>query len=65
VNVDALRKQAAAKPAAAAAKAPSKAPVSAPVAEEKKKGCAAVILLLVSIAGTGVGLLSLLLFAGR
>ncbi len=65
VNVDALRKQVAAKPAAPAAKAPSKAPASAPVVEEKKKGCAAVILLLVSIAGTGVGLLSLLLFAGR
>jgi pSer/pThr/pTyr-binding forkhead associated (FHA) protein len=65
VNVDALRKQVAAKPASSAAKAPAKAPANAPAVEEKKKGCAAVILLLVSIAGTGVGLLSLLLFAGR
>ena len=64
VNVDALRKQAAAKPAGPAAKAAPKAPATAPVVEEKKKGCAAVILLLVSLAGTGVGLLSLLLFAG-
>jgi len=70
VNVDALRKQAAAKPAAkptGGAKAPGRASVNvpAPVVEEKKKGCAAVIFLLASVAGTGVGLLSLLLFAGR
>ena len=59
VNVEALRKQASAPAAKPAAKVP------APVPEEKKKGCAAVILLLVSLAGTGVGLLSLLLLAGR
>jgi hypothetical protein len=70
VNVDALRKQAAARPSTksgAGTKAPGRASatVQAPAADEKKKGCAAVIVLLVSIAGTGVGLLSLLLFAGR
>ena len=74
VNVDALRKQAAAKPATKPATKPtagSKAPgresaiVPAPGVEDKKKGCAAVLLLLVSIAGTGVGLLSRLLIAGR
>ena len=70
VNVDALRKQAAARPATksgAGAKAPGRASalVQEPAADEKKKGCAAVIVLLVSVAGTGVGLLSLLLFAGR
>ena len=68
VNVEALRKQV----AAAAAKGPGASPAAQAAAkavsqipEEKKKGCAAVILLLVSLAGTGVGLLSLLLLSGR
>lgn len=67
VNVDALRKQAAAKTGTPAAKAPFRAPApgASTAAEEKKKGCAAVIVLLLSVAGTGVGLLSLLLFSGR
>lgn len=63
VNVDALKKQAASAKSQAASQAAAKAMAQAP--EEKKKGCAAVILLLVSLAGTGVGLLSLLLLAGR
>ena len=66
VNVESLRKQAAAKPTAGS-KAPGRAPanVPAPEVEAEKKGCSMVIVLLVSLAGTGVGLLSLLLFAGR
>ncbi len=66
VNVESLRKQAAARPNAGS-KAPGRASanVPAPEVEAEKKGCAAVIVLLVSLAGTGVGLLSLLLFAGR
>jgi len=68
VNVEALRKQVAAaqakgSPTSPAAQAAAKAVSQIP--EEKKKGCAAVILLLVSLAGTGVGLLSLLLLSGR
>ena len=63
VNVDAIKKQAASAKSQAASQAAAKAMAQAP--EEKKKGCAAVILLLVSLAGTGVGLLSLLLLAGR
>jgi pSer/pThr/pTyr-binding forkhead associated (FHA) protein len=63
VNVEALRKQAAGAKSAAASAAAAKALAQVP--DEKKKGCAAVILLLVSLAGTGVGLLSLLLLAGR
>jgi Inner membrane component of T3SS, cytoplasmic domain len=67
VNVDALRKQAAGSAAAAKSAAASAAAAKAlaQVPDEKKKGCAAVILLAVSLVGTGVGLLSLLLLAGR
>ena len=66
VNVDALKKQAAsAQSAKSAAASAAAAKALAQVPEEKKKGCAAVILLLVSLVGTGVGLLSLLLLAGR
>lgn len=66
VNVEALRKQAgAAQSAKQAAASAAAAKALSQVPEGKKKGCAAVILLLVSLAGTGVGLLSLLLLAGR
>ncbi|MFN0097390.1 MAG: FHA domain-containing protein [Gemmatimonadaceae bacterium] len=56
VNVDALKRQ---QPAKSAGAAPAAA------APEQKKGCAAVIALVVSIVGAGAGLLSLLLLTGR
>lgn len=56
VNVDALKRQQAAKSAGAA---------PAAAAPEQKKGCAAVIALVVSLVGAGAGLLSLLLLTGR
>lgn len=69
VNVDAMRRTAAGKPAAAkatakaSAKSPAKSPAESPA--EQKKGCAAVAALVVTIAGAGVGLLGFLLLAGR
>ena len=48
-----------------AAKTPSLAKAATPAAPEKKKGCGAMMVFFLMLAGSGAGLLALLLVAGR
>jgi hypothetical protein len=50
---------------AVAAKTPSLAKTATPPAPEQKKGCGAMIVIFLSVVGSGAGLLALLLVVGR